>query len=64
MLYPSIEKCVEKVGGKYALTVIAAKRSLELKEKMPAEFVDSKTKEITYALNEVINGKIIRANNI
>lgn len=64
MLYPAIEKCVDKVGGKYALTIIAAKRALELKEKMPAEFQNSRTKEITYALNEVASGKIVKATTL
>jgi DNA-directed RNA polymerase subunit omega len=63
MLYPKIEDCVEAVSCKYTLAVIVAKRAKELTMKMPAEFVDSKTKEITYALNEILNGKLARFTN-
>ena len=59
MVYPKIEDCIERVGCKYTLTVIVAKRAKELTAKMPGEFVDGKTKELSYALGEVANGKII-----
>ena len=59
MLYPKIEDCVEIIGSKYALTIVAAKRGKDLAHKMPAQFADSKEKELTYALNEVINGKLV-----
>ena len=58
MLYPKIEDCVRVVNCKYTLATIVFKRAKELSMKMPAEFVDSQTKEITYALNEVLDGKI------
>ena len=59
MLYPKIEDCVERVGGRYTLTVILAKRAKDLVVKMPSEFAKGQTKELTFALNEVINGKIV-----
>jgi len=59
MIYPKIEDCVEKAGGKYTLTVMVSKRAKELTVKMPGEFSDGKIKELTYALNEVLNGKLI-----
>ena len=60
MLYPKIEDCVEAVKCKYTLAVIIAKRAKELIMKAPAEFVDSQTKEITYALGEITLGKLVQ----
>jgi len=54
MLYPKIEDCVAAVGCKYTLATIVFKRAKELTMKRPAEFASSNTKEITYALNEVL----------
>lgn len=59
MLYPKIEDCIAAMGCKYTLASIVAKRSKELTLKMPAEFVNSRMKEISYALNEVVNKKIV-----
>lgn len=59
MLYPKIEDCIAKTGCKYTLATIAFKRAKELTRSRPAEFVDSSKKEITYALNEILNGKIV-----
>ena len=59
MLYPKIEDCVEKAGGRYALAVILAKRAKDLTVKMPSEFAKSHTKELTYALNEIADGKLV-----
>ena len=58
MLYPKIEDCVAVFKCKYTLATIVFKRAKELARSRPAEFVDSASKEITYALNEVLNGKI------
>ena len=54
MLYPKIEDCVAAVDCKYTLATIVFKRAKELTMKCPAEFVNSQTKEITYALKEVL----------
>ncbi|MCL2569756.1 MAG: DNA-directed RNA polymerase subunit omega [Firmicutes bacterium] len=59
MLYPKIEDCVEKVGCKYALAIIVAKRAKEISVKQHASFLNSKTKELTYALREVANGNLV-----
>ena len=58
MLYPKIEDCVSAVNCKYTLATIVFKRAKELTRARPAEFIDSATKEITYALTEVYMGKI------
>ena len=59
MLYPKIEDCIQKVGCKYTLTVLVAKRAKDLTSKMPGEFIDGRAKELTYALNEIVEGKIV-----
>ena len=58
MLYPKIEDCVAKVGCKYTLAIIIAKRGKELAVKRPAEFATSRRKELTYALNEIFNDQL------
>ena len=65
MLYPKIEDAVKQIGCKYTLTIVAAKRSKDLAMKMPAHFVGSSKKEITYALGEAAAGKleVTRINN-
>ena len=59
MLYPKIEDCVERIGCKYTLTIIAAKRAKDLGMKAPAHFVNSRTKELSFALREIGQGKVI-----
>ena len=58
MLYPKIEDCISAAQCKYTLATIVFKRAKELTRSKPAEFVNSASKEITYALNEVYMGKI------
>ena len=59
MLYPKIEDCVEAIGCKYTLAIVVAKRAKELSVKMPAHFTTSRRKEITFALSEVKDGKLV-----
>ena len=59
MLYPKIEECVAAVRCKYTLATIVFKRAKELARLRPAEFVDSTSKEISYALNEVLTNRIV-----
>lgn len=59
MLYPKIEDCVAVTKCKYTLATIVFKRAKELIRVRPAEFVNSSTKEIAYALDEVLSGKIL-----
>ena len=59
MLYPKIEDCIKKIGCKYTLTIVTAKRSRDLLAKSQASFVDGGAKELTYALREVSDGKLI-----
>ena len=59
MLYPKIEECVAVTKCKYTLATIVFKRAKELTRMRPAEFVDSASKEISYALNEVLTNRIV-----
>ena len=59
MLYPKIEDCVKKIGCKYTLTIVASKRTRDIMAKAHQSFAESKTKELTYALREVADGKVI-----
>jgi len=59
MLYPKIEECVARVGCKYTLAVLAAKRTKDLVVKMAGEFAEGRIKELTYALGEIMDGKIV-----
>jgi len=59
MLYPKIEDCVASTRCKYTLATIVFKRAKELARVRPAEFLNSPSKEIAYALEEVLNGKIV-----
>lgn len=60
MLYPKIEECVEKAGGnKYTLTIIASKRGKDLAMKSPGIYLDSGRKELTYALKEISDGRVV-----
>jgi len=59
MLYPKIEDCVAITKCKYTLATIVFKRAKELVRSRPADFVDSASKEITFALNEILMGKIV-----
>ena len=58
MLYPKIEDCMERAGNKYALAIMAAKRHKDLSAKMAGEFAGGTIKELSYALDEIANGKI------
>jgi DNA-directed RNA polymerase omega subunit len=60
MLYPKIEDCVEKAGNcKYILVAEIAKRAKDLAVRMPGQFEAGKEKEISYALREVFDGKLM-----
>ena len=59
MLYPKIEDCIDQIGNKYALAIIAAKRGREIFVKMPAVLSTSNTKELTYALREIAEGRVV-----
>ena len=50
---PPIDKLVEKVGCKYALTCLVAKRARQIIEQPTPEYANSKEKPLTLAAKEV-----------
>ena len=59
MLYPSIDKLVDRVGSKYTLVTVASKRARQLREnsQMQVEKPRSK-KHVGQSLEELIGEKL------
>ena len=59
MLYPSIDKLLEKVPSKYSLIILASKRShdMQVYQNMQLEHYES-VKTVGKSLEEVIDGKL------
>lgn len=63
MLYPSIDKLVEKAGSKYLLVVAASKRARALREGARSELAAPKShKHVGVALEEIYNDLIVYDN--
>ncbi|WP_018132920.1 DNA-directed RNA polymerase subunit omega [Effusibacillus pohliae] len=58
MLYPSIDKLMEKADSKYLLVVAAAKRARQLQEGAERRVNVNSNKHVTVALNEIYQDKI------
>ena len=65
MIQPPIDKLIEKVGAaeessgcKFTLCAVVSKRARYLQEQMPAVLDEAHTKSISYASQEVFDGKI------
>ena len=59
LLEPPVEELVEKVGNKYKLCNLVARRANEIQKKNIIENVESKENEISVAASEVYNGTIV-----
>ncbi len=60
MIEPPIDEMVKKMdGNKYKLCIVMAKRAKELMKRIPAELEKSDKKEISYAAEEIYEGKIV-----
>ena len=59
MLYPSVDKLVEKVPSKYSLIILASKRAHEM-QKYKHEMLDSyeAVKPVGRALEEIVAGEL------
>jgi DNA-directed RNA polymerase subunit omega len=56
MLYPSIDKLVDKAGSKYLLVVAASKRARALREGVRSDLRNPKShKQVGVALEEIHN---------
>jgi len=60
--HPPIDKLIDKVGSKYALVCLVTKRARQLFDKRLALIEDINVKPITYAAEEVYNGKVVLTN--
>ena len=58
MIYPSIDKLLEKVDSKYTLVIEAAKRGRQLRNGSKKTIDGNFRKEVTTALHEIEQGKI------
>ncbi|HHX75121.1 MAG TPA: DNA-directed RNA polymerase subunit omega [Firmicutes bacterium] len=58
MIYPSIDKLMEKMDSKYTLVIAAAKRARMLNENAPKLVETSSKKDVSIALEEIAAGKL------
>ncbi|WP_134684511.1 DNA-directed RNA polymerase subunit omega [Brevibacillus migulae] len=59
MLYPSIDKLVDRVGSKYTLVTVAAKRARQLRENSTMQVERPRAKKhVGHALEELIGEKL------
>lgn len=59
MIYPSIDKMLEKVDSRYSLVIMAAKRARSLRDQqILKEDAVGSFKEVSSALEDVAHGKI------
>jgi DNA-directed RNA polymerase subunit omega len=59
MIVPSPDRLENRVGSKYALVIVAAKRARQLKEGAPPLVRSGSANPLTVALEEVAGGKVI-----
>lgn len=66
MIYPKIEDCIEKADhNKYVLTTMVAKRAKDLiAHSMGQNVTTGKEKQISMAMREVVDGKIVPITNV
>lgn len=62
LLEPPVEEMIEKVGNKYKLCNLVAKRANEIQKKNIFDNVESTENEITLAAKEVYDGTIVSDN--
>jgi DNA-directed RNA polymerase subunit omega len=59
MIIPSADRLEERVGSKYALVILSAKRARQLKEGLPPLLRPPSSNPLTIALEEVASGKVV-----
>ena len=65
MIYPKIEDCIAKAEhNKYVLTAMVSKRAKDLITRNMGQNVVGKEKQISYAMREVVDGKIAPATTV
>lgn len=58
MIYPSADTIEDKVGSRYSLVVLAAKRAKQIKEGSPVLIDTESTNPLTVAMEEIAAGKV------
>lgn len=58
MLYPPVAELVEKVGSRYQLVNLVAKRARVLAEEEANEYREPEKKPVSAAIDEVYTGKL------
>ena len=58
MLYPPVAELVEKVGSRYQLVNLVARRARELSQKAEEEETPLERKAVSTAIDEVYTGKL------
>lgn len=58
MIYPSADTIEERIGSRYSLVVVAAKRAKQIKEGAPVLIETASTNPLTIALEEIAAGKV------
>ena len=58
MIYPSADTIEDRVGSRYSLVVLAAKRAKQIKEGSPVLIETASTNPLTIALEEIAAGKV------
>lgn len=65
MIYPKIEDCIEKAGhNKYILTAMVSKRARDLIARNMGQNTTGKEKQISIAMREVVDGKIVPTTSV
>ena len=59
MIIPSADRLEGRVGSKYALVILSAKRARQLKEGLPPLVRGASGNPLSLALEEVASGKVI-----
>ncbi|NLY43585.1 MAG: DNA-directed RNA polymerase subunit omega [Clostridiaceae bacterium] len=63
MIYPPINKLIEKVDSRYTLVVVTAKRARMVAQGAPKLVDINSDKPVTIAVNEIAEGKITYSRN-
>lgn len=59
MIFPAISELVNKIGSRYGLVIVTAKRARELSEGKEPLVSAGKDKNVTIAVNEIAAGKVV-----
>ena len=58
MLYPPVAELVEKVGSRYQLVNLVARRARAISQEAEAEGISLEKKPVSAAIDEVYTGKL------